>query len=51
MFMNMVPAQSLGKLYTRVYIDPKLKHIVFHDVSKQAGITNVEGFGHGQQRL
>ena len=36
--------QSVGRLYKGVF-DPKLKHLVFHDVSRQAGITK-EGFGH-----
>ncbi len=37
-------APSIGRLY-RNDMDPVLKHPVFHDVSKQAGIT-FEGFGH-----
>ena len=37
-------ARSTGRLYRNVY-DPKLKHGVFTDVSKQAGIS-IEGFGH-----
>src|SRR3984957_7041030 len=37
-------APSIGRLY-RNDMDPVLKHPVFHDVSKQAGIS-FEGFGH-----
>jgi hypothetical protein len=37
-------APSIGRLY-RNDMDALLKHPVFHDVSKQAGIT-FEGFGH-----
>ena len=37
-------APSIGRLYRNDW-DPVLKHPVFHDVSKQAGIT-FEGFGH-----
>ncbi|MGN6800273.1 MAG: VCBS repeat-containing protein [Ginsengibacter sp.] len=36
---------STGKLFRNDW-DPVLKHPVFHDVSKEAGIT-IEGFGHG----
>jgi hypothetical protein len=36
--------QSIGRLYKGVY-DPKLKHLVFHNVSKQAGMT-IDGYGH-----
>ncbi|WP_183573531.1 VCBS repeat-containing protein [Mucilaginibacter sp. X5P1] len=35
---------SMGRLYHSVW-DPQLKHLVFHDVSTQAGI-NIGGFGH-----
>ncbi|GAC1419058.1 MAG: VCBS repeat-containing protein [Flavisolibacter sp.] len=35
---------STGKLFRNDW-DPVLKHPVFHDVSKQAGIT-IEGYGH-----
>jgi len=35
---------STGRLYRNDW-DPILKHPVFHDVSKQAGIT-IEGYGH-----
>ncbi len=35
---------STGRLYRNDW-DPVLKHPVFHDVSKQAGIT-IEGYGH-----
>ena len=35
---------SMGRLYHSVW-DPQLKHLVFHDVSVQAGI-NIGGFGH-----
>lgn len=38
-------SQSTGRLY-RADWDPVLKHNVYHDVSKQAGIT-IEGYGHG----
>lgn len=38
-------AVSTGRLYRNDW-DPVLKHPVFHDVSKQAGIT-IEGYGHG----
>jgi hypothetical protein len=38
-------ARSTGRLYRNDW-DPVLKHGVFHDVSKQAGI-NIEGYGHG----
>ncbi|HEV3326786.1 MAG TPA: VCBS repeat-containing protein [Puia sp.] len=41
---NSGAAPSIGRLY-RNDMDPVLKHPVFHDVSKQAGI-NFEGFGH-----
>jgi len=41
---NKSAAPSIGRLY-RNDMDPVLKHPVFHDVSKQAGIT-FEGFGH-----
>ena len=37
-------AHSTGRLYRNDW-DPVLKHPVFHDVSKQAGIL-IEGFGH-----
>ena len=37
-------APSIGRLYRNDW-DPVLKHPVFHDVSKQAGII-FEGFGH-----
>jgi hypothetical protein len=37
-------ARSTGRLYRNDW-DPVLKHPVFHDVSKQAGIL-IEGFGH-----
>jgi ASPIC and UnbV/FG-GAP-like repeat len=37
-------AHSTGRLYRNDW-DPVLKHPVFHDVSKQAGIT-IEGYGH-----
>ena len=37
--------ESTGRLYRNDW-DPVLKHPVFHDVSKQAGIT-IEGYGHG----
>jgi hypothetical protein len=37
-------AKSTGRLYRNDW-DPVLKHPVFHDVSKQAGIL-IEGFGH-----
>lgn len=37
-------AHSTGRLYRNDW-DPVLKHGVFHDVSKQAGIT-IEGYGH-----
>jgi hypothetical protein len=37
-------SESVGRLYKGVF-DPKLKHLVFHDVSKQAGIDK-EGYGH-----
>lgn len=37
-------APSTGRLYRNDW-DPVLKHPVFHDVSKQAGIT-IEGYGH-----
>ncbi|MDB5022363.1 MAG: RNA-binding protein [Mucilaginibacter sp.] len=37
-------ARSTGRLYRNDW-DPKLKHCVFHDVSKQAGVL-IEGFGH-----
>lgn len=37
-------ARSTGRLYHNVY-DPVLKHPVFKDVSKQAGIL-IEGYGH-----
>jgi hypothetical protein len=40
---NSVPVSS-GRLYRNDW-DPVLKHPVFHDVSKQAGILR-EGFGH-----
>jgi hypothetical protein len=36
--------KSTGRLYRNDW-DPVLKHPVFHDVSKQAGIT-IEGYGH-----
>jgi len=36
---------STGRLYRNDW-DPVLKHPVFHDVSKQAGIL-IEGYGHG----
>jgi len=36
---------STGRLYRNDW-DPKLKHGVFHDVSKAAGV-NTEGFSHG----
>jgi hypothetical protein len=36
--------RSTGRLYRNDW-DPVLKHPVFHDVSKQAGIT-IEGYGH-----
>ncbi|WP_428330627.1 VCBS repeat-containing protein [Mucilaginibacter sp.] len=36
--------QSTGKLYRNDW-DPVLKHPVYHDVSKQAGIL-IEGYGH-----
>jgi len=36
---------STGKLYRNDW-DPVLKHGVFHDVSRQAGVT-IEGYGHG----
>ena len=35
---------SRGRLY-RNYMDPRLKHPVFHDISDQAGIT-YHGYGH-----
>src|ERR1700761_1362187 len=38
-------SKSTGRLYRNDW-DPILKHPVFHDVSKQAGIT-IEGYGHG----
>ncbi|HVV55763.1 MAG TPA: VCBS repeat-containing protein, partial [Mucilaginibacter sp.] len=37
-------AKSTGRLYRNDW-DPVLKHPVFHDVSKQAGIL-IEGYGH-----
>ena len=37
-------ARSTGRLYRNDW-DPVLKHPVFHDVSKQAGIL-IEGYGH-----
>src|SRR5438309_11606057 len=37
-------AKSTGRLYRNDW-DPALKHPVYHDVSKQAGIL-IEGFGH-----
>jgi hypothetical protein len=37
--------KSTGRLYRNDW-DPVLKHPVFHDVSKQAGIL-IEGYGHG----
>jgi hypothetical protein len=37
--------KSTGRLYRNDW-DPVLKHGVYHDVSKQAGIT-IEGYGHG----
>jgi len=37
--------KSTGRLYRNDW-DPVLKHGVFHDVSKQAGIL-IEGYGHG----
>jgi hypothetical protein len=37
--------KSTGRLYRNDW-DPILKHPVFHDVSKQAGIQ-IEGYGHG----
>ena len=36
---------STGRLYRNDW-DPVLKHPVFHDVTKQAGLT-IEGYGHG----
>lgn len=36
---------STGRLYRNDW-DPVLKHPVFHDVTKQAGVT-IEGYGHG----
>ncbi len=36
---------STGRLYRNDW-DPELKHPVFHDVTKQAGLT-IEGYGHG----
>jgi hypothetical protein len=41
---NSGTAPSIGRLY-RNDMDPVLKHPVFHDVSKQAGMI-FEGFGH-----
>ncbi|HEU5051937.1 MAG TPA: VCBS repeat-containing protein [Hanamia sp.] len=36
---------STGRLFRNDW-DPKLKHPVFHDVTKEAGLT-IEGYGHG----
>ena len=41
----MVNLPSTGRLYRNDW-DPVLKHPVFHDVTKQAGLT-IEGYGHG----
>lgn len=41
--------KSTGRLYRNDW-DPVLKHGVFHDVSKQAGIL-IEGYGHGAETV